>query len=120
MNKKTIVIGASSNPDRVSYDAVQRLHARGHEVIAVGIKAGEINGIPILTGFPEIKNVDTVTLYVGAKNQPYWYNYIFSLSPKRIVFNPGAENPELEQMANAKGIETLEACTLTMLSIGNY
>ena len=118
--RKTVVIGASDNPERYSYLAILNLRKGGHEVEAVGMKAGEVDGVNIQVGFPEIKDVDTVTLYVGAKNQPYWYDYILSLKPKRIIFNPGAENPDFEKITSEKGIETTIACTLVMLSIGNY
>jgi predicted CoA-binding protein len=92
----------------------------GHEVFPVGLKKGEISGLKIQNGFPEIKDVDTVTLYVGPAHQPYWYDYILSLKPTRIIFNPGTENPELENKATANGIEVEIACTLVMLSVGNY
>lgn len=118
--KKTVVIGASPNPERYAFRATEKLKQHGHEVVAVGIKPGMIGDTTIVTDRPAIADVDTVTLYVGPQNQPGWYEYIFSLHPKRIVFNPGTENPELERMATAKGIEPLEACTLVMLSLGNY
>ncbi len=118
--KKTVVIGASPNPERYAFRATEKLKQHGHEVVAVGIKPGMIGDTPIVTDRPAIADVDTVTLYVGPQNQPGWYEYIFSLHPKRIVFNPGTENSELERMATAKGIEPLEACTLVMLSLGNY
>ena len=89
-------------------------------VAAIGLKKGEIDGVKIQTGFPKIKNVDTVTLYVGEKNQPYYYDYILSLKPERVIFNPGAENPEFEKKVREAGIEALEACTLTMLTVGTY
>lgn len=120
INKKTVVIGASTNPERYAYKAVLALQKNKHEVVPVGLKEGEINGIKILTGKPFVENVDTVTLYVGPQNQDAWMEYIFSLNPKRIVFNPGTENPEFQKIAASKGIETPEACTLVMLSIGNY
>ncbi|MEO5644729.1 MAG: CoA-binding protein [Bacteroidia bacterium] len=120
MSGKTVVIGATENSSRYSNMAVKSLLRHGKEVAAVGLKAGEIEGVKILTGSPGIKDVDTVTMYVGPKNQPPLYDYILSLKPKRIIFNPGAENEELEKMAEAKGIEVVEACTLVMLSIGNY
>jgi uncharacterized protein len=120
MSKKTIVIGASTNPERYAYKATIALQNKKHEVIPIGIKAGEINGIQIIIGKPEIKNIDTVTLYVGPKNQPEWYDYIIGLHPKRVVFNPGTENPEFETLLQQNKIETIEACTLVMLSIGNY
>ena len=118
--KKTLVLGASPNPERYAYLATMRLAQRGHEVVPVGIRKGEIEGIKIIEGKPEIEEVDTVTLYLGAARQPEYYDYIFSLKPKRIIFNPGAENAELTQLAQERGIETVEGCTLVMLSIGAY
>jgi len=120
MSKKTIVIGASVNPERYAYKATIALQKHGHEVIPVGLKSGKINGIDILTGKPQIKDVDTVTLYVGSKNQSDLYDYVIDLKPKRVVFNPGAENPAFEKLLQENNIEPLEACTLVMLSIGNY
>ncbi len=119
-NKRTVVIGASTNPDRYSYKATVKLTKHAYPAIPVGLKEGEIGGIKILTGKPEIDNVDTVTLYIGPQNQPGYYEYILGLHPKRIIFNPGTENPEFEELAKNKGIEVVEACTLVMLSIGNY
>lgn len=120
MSKKTVVIGASDNPERYSYKATLALQNRNHEVIPVGIHDGEINGIPIINGQVDIAEVDTITLYVGPKNQPFWFEYIIGLQPKRVIFNPGTENPEFEQLLQQNKIETIEACTLVMLSIGNY
>lgn len=117
---KTVVLGASENPERYSNRAVKSLLHHGKEVAAVGLKEGEIDGVKILSGKPEIPDVDTVTMYVGPANQPGWYDYVLGLHPKRIIFNPGAENPEFEKIAREKGIEVVEACTLVMLSIGNY
>lgn len=119
-NKSTAVIGASPNEDRYSYKATISLQKHGHTVFPVGIRNGTINGLSILTDKPQLDAVDTVTLYVGPDNQPAWYDYILSLKPKRIIFNPGTENPELEKLATAKGIETMEACTLVLLSINQY
>ena len=119
-DKVTVVIGASANPARYSNLAVKQLTSHGHKVIPIGIREGTIANIPIVIGKPEVKNVDTVTLYLNAKRQGEYYDYIFSLHPKRIIFNPGAENPELEKLAAEKGIEPLEACTLVMLSTGQY
>jgi predicted CoA-binding protein len=120
MNRKTVVLGASENPQRYSYLAVKSLLRHGQEVVPVGLKEGDIDGVKILAGHPPIENVDTVTMYVGPQNQKAWYDYILSLKPKRIIFNPGAENEELEKIAEKNGIEVVEACTLVMLSIGNY
>lgn len=118
--KKTVVIGASNNPERYAYKATISLQQKGHEAVPVGIHDGSINGITILKGKPSIKDVDTVSLYVGPKNQPDWYDYILNLKPKRVVFNPGTENPEFETLLQKNNIEAIEACTLVMLSIGNY
>jgi hypothetical protein len=120
MSKKTVVIGASINPERYGYKATVALQNKQHEVIALGIKEGEINGTKILLGQPEIKEVDTVTLYVGPKNQAEWMNYVIGLKPKRVIFNPGTENAEFEELLKKNDIEPIEACTLVMLSIGNY
>ncbi len=120
MHKTTAVIGASSNPERYSNMATLRLKKYGHKVYPIGIKEGKIGDEVILTGRPELNDVHTVTLYVGPRNQPEWYDYILSLKPQRIVFNPGTENPEFYKLASEKNIECLEACTLVMLGIGNY
>lgn len=119
-NKTTVVIGASPNTERYSYKATISLQNHGHTVYPVGLRKGIINGLEIITDKPALENIDTVSLYVGPDNQPYWYDYILSLKPKRIIFNPGTENPEFEKMAADKGIETEEACTLVLLSIKQY
>ena len=118
--KKTIVLGATPNPDRYAYKATVRLKQAGHEVIPVGIRKGEIEGITIQNTPPQYKDVDTVTLYLNPDNQKPYYDYIFSLKPKRIIFNPGTENLELMKMAKEHGIETEVGCTLVMLSLGDY
>lgn len=118
--KKTVVLGATPNPERYAYLATQRLAKYGHEVVPVGLKKGRIGNIEIQHGEPALDDVDTITLYLGAERQRPVYDYILSLHPKRIIFNPGAENPELSKMAAAQGIETVEGCTLVMLSVGVY
>ena len=121
-NQKTVIIGASTNPSRVSYRAAHMLKEEGVDFVPVGIKKGELAGKPILDlrQKPKLENVDTVTLYIGPQNQPEWYEYIFSLNPRRIIFNPGTENSEFIEMAASKGVNAEIACTLVMLSIGNY
>lgn len=118
--KKTLVLGASENPARYSNIAVRRLKNAGNEVIAVGRKEGDINGIKIQTDFPSDKDIDTVTMYLNQENQKKYYDAVLKLHPKRIIFNPGAENEELEDLAAKQNIETIEACTLVLLSIGDY
>ncbi len=119
-NKKTLVLGASANPSRYSNLAVNSLTAKGHDVIAVGRRPGSIGKIDITTEKKEITNLNTVTLYLNAANQKSYYDYIISQKPKRIIFNPGAENDELADLAHKAGILTQEACTLVLLSTGQY
>jgi hypothetical protein len=118
--KKTLVLGASLNPDRASHEAVLRLLAAGHEVVAVGIHQGAIQGVPILQGQPDLENVHTVTLYLNPQRQKPYYDYILNLAPKRIVFNPGTENRELMELAKERGIFPEVGCNLVMLSLGTY
>jgi predicted CoA-binding protein len=118
--KKTVIIGASDNPDRYAYRATVALQARGHEAVPVGLREGEIRGTKILKGKPEIENVDTVTLYVGPQNLHAWEDYILSLKPKRVIFNPGTENDDFERRLEENNIEPVIACTLVMLSVGTY
>lgn len=120
--KKTVVIGASDNPGRFAYRAAHMLKDYGHEVVPVGIKKGEVAGREILhlKDNPQIIDVDTVTLYVGPQNQEPWYDFILNLNPKRIIFNPGTENYDFEKRARSQGVETVEGCTLVMLSARQY
>jgi len=119
-NKKTIVIGASPKSERYAYKAVTLLKKYGFPVIAFGIRDGIINGIEIIKDRLQFKDIHTVSLYVGAKRQNDYYEYILSLKPKRIIFNPGTENPELYKLAQENGIETVENCTLVMLNSGIF
>ncbi len=119
-NKPTVVIGASPNAHRYSYKATISLQNHNHTVYPIGIKKGTINGLTIINDKPLLENIDTITLYIGPDNQPEWYDYILNLNPKRIIFNPGTENPELIKLANDKGIETEIACTLVLLNINQY
>ncbi len=113
--KKTVVIGASPNPERYSNLAVNLLRNNGFEVIPLGIKAGKVADLDIVLDRPVLENTDTVSIYLNSQSQKDWYDYILGLHPKRIIFNPGAENPELEELARSKGIETENACTLVLL-----
>ena len=119
--KRTLILGASPNPERYAYKATIMLSEKGHEVFPVGLREGKIEEHTILTNTPIIENIDTVTLYVGLKNQPMYYDYIINqIHPNRIIFNPGTENEELVKLAQTKGIDTEIACTLVLLSIGDY
>ena len=118
--KKTLVLGASQNPARYSYLALKRLSAKNYPVIAIGKRPGKVDNIKIDTEQKPVNDLDTVTLYLNPNNQKQYYNYILALHPKRIIFNPGAENDELKTLASANGIKTMEACTLVLLSTGQY
>lgn len=121
MSKRTLILGASPNPERYAYKATMRLAENNHPVFPVGLREGKIGEHDILTNLPVIQNIDTVTLYVGPQNQPMYYDYILNqINPKRIIFNPGTENPELQKLAQQKGIETELACTLVLLSLSDY
>jgi predicted CoA-binding protein len=120
MEKATVVIGASSKPERYSYKAVHSLVAHNIPVIALGVKTDEVAGIPILNDRPAIKKPDTITLYINPLVQKDWEEYILSLQPRRIIFNPGTENPDLFLKAKDQGIEVLEACTLVLLATNQY
>lgn len=120
VQKKTLILGASTNPERYSYLAAKRLKANNHPVIAIGKRKGTLDNIEIETEQKPIENIDTVTLYLNANNQKQYYDYILSLHPKRIIFNPGAENLELNALATTNGIKTMEACTLVLLATGQY
>ena len=118
--KKTLVIGASENPARYSNLAVKKLAGLNHPIVALGKKAGRIGNHIIETEKKNFDHIDTVTLYLNPLRQKEYYDYILSLHPKRIIFNPGAENEELAELAQQNGIITQEACTLVLLSTGQY
>ena len=118
--KKTLVLGASTNPGRYAYKAMKMLQRYGHPVVAVGKKKDNLDGVPIETEHVSFDDVDTVTLYLNPMNQKQYYNYIISLNPKRVVFNPGTENPELYSLLKDNNIDIEVGCTLVMLSVGHY
>ena len=120
MHKKTLVLGASLKPNRYSHFAVQRLVANNVETVAYGLKKGEISGIKIDTELIAYENIHTVTLYLNSKRQQEYYNYIVSLNPKRIIFNPGTENLEFYKILKEHNINLEEACTLVLLSTNQY
>jgi predicted CoA-binding protein len=119
-HKKTLVLGASKNPQRYSFIAINRLRKHGHPVVAIGKRESVVADVNIGIDKEVYPDVDTVTLYLNAQNQKQYYDYILGLNPKRIIFNPGAENDELYDIAVQKGIKPIEACTLVMLSTGQY
>ncbi|MHA7101590.1 CoA-binding protein [Roseivirga pacifica] len=122
MKGKTVIVGSASKPGRYAQKAAAMLAERAFEFVPLGIQEGEVLGREILdiNDEPKIEEVDTITLYINPTRQKAHYQYFLSLNPKRIVFNPGTENQEFKQMAEKAGIECQEACTLVMLSVGNY
>lgn len=119
-DKLTMVIGASDNPERYAYLAAERLLKHDYPIVLVGQKKANVFGIEILNELKPIENVDTVTLYVGPKNQSVYQDYITDLKPKRVIFNPGTENEVFEANLQNKGIETIRACTLVMLATNQF
>jgi len=120
MNKTTLVLGASTNPSRYSNLAINKLRRYDHPVVAIGKRNGMIGDTPVETNTRKIDDLDTVTLYINPNNQKQYYQYIMDLKPRRLIFNPGTENEELADMARKEGIQPLEACTLVLLSTGQY
>lgn len=118
--KKTLIIGASPEPSRYSFKAAQMLTRFNHDIVNIGIKRGEVAGVEIQRPEHIHQDIDTVTLYIGPALQGQYHEYILKTKPKRVIFNPGTENPELEELLNANGIEPVEACTLVLLSTGQY
>jgi predicted CoA-binding protein len=117
---KVLVYGASTNPSRYAYIATELLLQHGHEVFLVGIKKGEVLGLTIQQDQPLLQDIDTVTLYVGPANQEGLIDYLESINPRRVIFNPGTENSVLEKALQNKGIEVEEACTLVLLHTGQF
>jgi len=118
--KKTLVMGASTEPSRYAYKAVKMLQRFGHPVVAMGKKEDNLDGIKIEKGAAPFDGVNTVTLYLNPMNQKPYYDYIIGLKPERVIFNPGTENPELYSLLRENGIGIEVACTLVMLSINQY
>ena len=119
-SKKTLVLGATTKPDRYAFKAISMLVDKGHSVLALGQNAGEVAGVKIQTKAIPLKNIDTVTLYLNPTRQRDYYNYIVESKPKRVIFNPGTENPEFYQLLKLNDIKVEVACTLVLLSTNQY
>lgn len=120
MGKKTLVLGASLKADRYSNIAVNRLRQNNHEVVAFGLKQGDVNDVAIDTELKSYEDLDTITLYLNPKHQEAYYDYILELKPKRVIFNPGTENPELYKILKDNNLEFEVACTLVLLATDQY
>ncbi len=117
---KTLVIGASENPERYSFKAISALISHHHQVVALGLRKGKVAGVTFDTEKKTYENIDTVTLYVGPQNQAEYFTYIISLKPRRVIFNPGTENPAFITQLKSAGIYPEIACTLVLLATGQY
>ena len=117
---RVLVLGASGNPERYSNRAIKLLRHYKYDVFAVGQRTDRVLDVDILTGTPDVKNIDTLTLYIGPRNQPLFYDYIKQIHPRRVIFNPGTENQELMEMCEKNGIECEVACTLVLLNTGQF
>lgn len=116
----TLVFGASLKPHRYSSLAIQRLQHNGVETVAFGPRAGQVNGVEVRTDLDGLKEVDTITLYLNPQRQKEYYQTILELKPRRVIFNPGTENPEFYTLLETQGIEVEVACTLVLLGTGQY
>ena len=119
---KTLVVGATTNPSRYAFIAATKLLDYGHDIDLIGIKKGEVAGLEIINIFqrPDLEDIDTITLYIGPRHQAEHIPYLISLKPRRIIFNPGTENPAFLKAAKEANINVEIACTLVMLSAGTY
>ncbi len=119
-NKKTVVLGASAKPEKYAFKAISMLVEKGHSVLAIGQNTGEVAGVKIYTKAIPLSKVNTVTLYLNALRQRDYYNYILEAKPKRVIFNPGTENPEFYQLLELNKIKVEVACTLVLLATNQY
>lgn len=119
-NKKTVVLGASTKPDRYSFKAITALVEKGHSVLAIGQNTGEVAGVKIYTKAIPLSKINTVSLYLNPARQKEYYNYIVESKPKRVIFNPGTENPEFYQLLKLNNIKVEVACTLVLLATNQY
>jgi len=115
-----VVLGASPNPDRFSYKAVKRLTSNHYQVVAIGKRKGMIGDVPIINGQPEIKDVHSVLMYLAPYHQGEIFEYVVSLRPKRVIFNPGTESPEFEEWLESYNIEIVRDCSLVMMATGRF
>ena len=116
----TAVFGSSVKPMRFSFKAINKLRQNGYPVHALGLREGRVADVDIQTGKPDLTDVHTVTMYLGPQNQPEYYDYIQSLKPQRVIFNPGTENNEFANILKDNGVEVVEYCTLVMLDMDMF
>lgn len=120
VKKKTLVLGASMNPDRFSYMAIRKLKYGNIPVVAVGLREGEVSGVRIEKPFPKFEGIHTVSIYIGPRNLTAYHDYILSLKPKRVIFNPGTESQAFAEILSEAGVEVVYGCTLVMVANSRY
>lgn len=118
--QNTLVFGASLKPNRYSHLAIQKLRENGKTTFAFGLKEGTVTDVQITVNLSELPNIDIVTLYLNPERQKEYYQDILDLRPQRVIFNPGTENPEFYELLGLNGVEVEVACTLVLLSTGQY
>ncbi|MGM0612939.1 MAG: CoA-binding protein [Bacteroidota bacterium] len=119
-DKKTIVLGVSPDPKKRAHRVCKKLMEKGHTIVPLGIREGKVNNIPIITNTNNPQKAHTIVIFLRASRQKAWLSYILASNPKRIIFNPGSENPELVEIAKEREIDVLYGCTLLMLSSNRY
>ena len=121
-NKLTLIAGASADPSRYAYTAALFLNRQNLPFLPIGIKKGDVLGKEILPlrEKPNLDEIHTITMYMNAGHQKEWEDYFLSLKPKRIIFNPGAENPDFAERAKSQGVSCINGCTLVMINTGQY
>ena len=117
---KTLIIGASDKPERYANIALKMLQKYGHDVVGIAKREMVVSDVNIQKGQPAFEDIDTIALYLSAQYQAAYYDYMLSLNPRRVIFNPGTENPELYSILKSNGIACEEACTLVLLSTDQY
>ncbi|MBW2961996.1 CoA-binding protein [Mesonia aestuariivivens] len=117
---ETLVIGASLKPNRYSYIAIKRLREKQQITKAIGLRKGKVGDVEIETEMKDFQHIETVTLYLNPNRQVDYYDYIISLEPKRVIFNPGTENPDFYKKLRNHNIQVEVACTLVLLSTNQY
>lgn len=120
MKNRTLVIGASEKTERYSNKAIKALRSHGHPVVALAPRKGTVDDVEFLIEKETISDIHTVTLYVGPKIQPEYYQYVIGLKPERVIFNPGTENTAFEGLLDENGIQAEHACTLLLLAVDDY
>lgn len=119
--ERVVILGASDKPERYSHRAMKMLREHGHEIVLVHPRLAEIEGQPVLNDLADIRGaVDTVTMYVGPEASNAVAGELIALRPRRVIFNPGSENPALQARLVDAGVQVEEACTLVLLSTGQY